>query len=179
MAVLDARSDAPRESRDEIDNKVHLYVTQLGAVGEAECDQARAAALAMIRHDRGILSDDADSLADYLAVKTGFDRGRSRAVEDLAKRLPGEPLHCSSELRATPRGIEYMIMQVYGLLIQARVHGFLYPYQCVLALNLVAEKRFGANWKFGPDWTRQARLIVDEAGVHTKKAEGEKPSAKP
>jgi putative tryptophan/tyrosine transport system substrate-binding protein len=49
----------------------------------------------------------------------------------------------------------------------------------VLALNLVAEKRFQANWKFGPGWTKQARLIVDEAGVHTKKAEAGKASAKP
>lgn len=49
----------------------------------------------------------------------------------------------------------------------------------VLAINLIAEKRFKANWKFGPDWTKQARMIVDESGVHTKKAESEKAPPKP
>jgi putative tryptophan/tyrosine transport system substrate-binding protein len=40
----------------------------------------------------------------------------------------------------------------------------------VLAINLVAEERFRANWKFGPDWAKQARVIVDKTGVHTQKA---------
>ncbi len=46
----------------------------------------------------------------------------------------------------------------------------------VLALNLVAEERFRANWKFGPDWAKRAALIVDKTGVHNKKAEAGKPS---
>ena len=41
----------------------------------------------------------------------------------------------------------------------------------MLAINLVAEERFRANWKFGPDWARQARVIVDKTGVHTQKTQ--------
>jgi putative tryptophan/tyrosine transport system substrate-binding protein len=38
----------------------------------------------------------------------------------------------------------------------------------VLAINLVVEERFRANWKFGRDWAKQARLIVDKSGAHTQ-----------
>jgi putative tryptophan/tyrosine transport system substrate-binding protein len=46
----------------------------------------------------------------------------------------------------------------------------------VLALNMVAENRFRANWKFEPDWAKRAALIVDKTGAHKKKAEAGKPS---
>jgi putative tryptophan/tyrosine transport system substrate-binding protein len=36
----------------------------------------------------------------------------------------------------------------------------------VLALNMVAQQRFGAKWKFGADWAKRAKLIVDATGSH-------------
>jgi|HubBroStandDraft_6_1064221.scaffolds.fasta_scaffold159085_2 putative ABC transport system substrate-binding protein len=49
----------------------------------------------------------------------------------------------------------------------------------VLALNMVAEARFQSKWKFGADWPKQAKLIVDQKGIHTKTPEPSNPPARP
>jgi putative ABC transport system substrate-binding protein len=36
----------------------------------------------------------------------------------------------------------------------------------VLGLNLIARDKFQPKWKFGPDWTKHAKLIVDRTGTH-------------
>lgn len=46
-----------------------------------------------------------------------------------------------------------------------------------LAINEVAIEPFKSNWKLLPDWRKQAKIVVDAAGVHETKAE--RPPAEP
>lgn len=38
----------------------------------------------------------------------------------------------------------------------------------LLALNMIAREKFQADWKFGSDWEKRAKLIVDKTGVHAE-----------
>ena len=46
----------------------------------------------------------------------------------------------------------------------------------VLALNMIARDMFEAKWKFGADWTKRARLIVDQTGAHPMQPPAEAPA---
>jgi hypothetical protein len=46
----------------------------------------------------------------------------------------------------------------------------------VLALNMIARDMFEVKWKFGADWTKRARLIVDQTGAHPMQPPAEAPA---
>jgi putative ABC transport system substrate-binding protein len=49
----------------------------------------------------------------------------------------------------------------------------------VLALNMIARDTFQSKWKFGADWPKRAKLIVDQAGAHQQQQAEMQAPAKP
>jgi ABC-type sugar transport system substrate-binding protein len=49
----------------------------------------------------------------------------------------------------------------------------------VLALNMIARDTFQSKWKFGTDWPKRAKLIVDQTGAHQQPQAAARAPAKP
>lgn len=49
----------------------------------------------------------------------------------------------------------------------------------LLALNMLSQEKFQTQWKFGADWNKRAKLVVDKSGVHGEQRKAAAAPAKP
>jgi hypothetical protein len=130
----------PGEDREEVQNKIDRYITQLGAQTDAERDCCELAVMNYVRAKRANAADVAAGTRVVNEVLDGFEDRQCLRCDELVASLPVSPAATIIQLRAFSHGIHYLLNQIELLEEQLQTTCSFHPSQRHLAIRLSGRK---------------------------------------
>jgi hypothetical protein len=130
----------PGENREEVQNKIDRYITQLGAQTDAERDCCELAVMNYVRAKRANAADVAAGTRVVNEVLDGFEDRQCLRCDELVANLPVAPATTIIQLRGFSHGIHYLLSQIELLEEQLQTACSFHRSQRVLAIRLSGRK---------------------------------------
>jgi hypothetical protein len=126
----------PGEDPQAVQDRLDLYITELGARTQAERDALEVSVLNYHRFKRADRADTAAETRVVEDVKNNFDDRQLTRLDELVANLAASPVATILELRRFSYGIKWCDDQLDVLEQHLEIHPGLYPGQLLLAIYL-------------------------------------------
>jgi hypothetical protein len=130
----------PGEDAEEVQNKVDIYITELGAQTQAEKDAIELSVLNYFRVKRVHNADIAAETRVVGAVQNNFDDRQRLRCDDLVGNLASSPAATIIELESFTHGISWILGQIELLEEHLQTSCSFHPSQRVLVIHLFGRK---------------------------------------
>jgi hypothetical protein len=130
----------PGEDPQALQDRLDLYINELGARTQAERDALEVSVLNYHRFKRADRADTAAETRVVEDVKNNFDDRQLTRLDALVANLAASPVATILELRRFTRGITWCLEQLEQLDLHLETHPALNPGQLLLAIYLSARR---------------------------------------
>jgi hypothetical protein len=130
----------PGEDPQALQDRLDLYITELGARTQAERDALEVSVLNYHRFKRADRADTAAETRVVEDVKNNFDDRQLTRLDELVANLAASPVATILELRRSTSGITWCLEQLEQLDQHLETHPALHPWQLLLAIYLSARR---------------------------------------
>jgi hypothetical protein len=130
----------PGEDPQALQDRLDLYITELGARTQAERDALEVSVLNYHRFKRADRADTAAETRVVEDVKNNFDDRQLTRLDELVANLAASPVATILELRQFSHGIKWCLKQLDLLEQQMEIHPVLHSDQLLLAIYLSARR---------------------------------------